>query len=74
MNCCDKCKKDCSGGSTYVEFGETYKLCDVCTKVVESIPNTGVIRRFLSPEDSWNQIEKNMFEARKRRAEGIKVW
>lgn len=75
MNKCAKCKNDTEGGSTYVEGGTSYQFCKTCSDILETFPvPTNIMHVFLTPDERQSQIDRNMFEARKRRISGIKLW
>jgi hypothetical protein len=72
---CSKCKSSCEGGSTYIEGGETYSFCKECTDILETFPiPKNILHTFLGTEKMQSLITKNIFEARKRRVKGEKVW
>jgi len=72
MNICSKCKIE-SNCNSFVEGGETYFFCGTCSLILDSYPSIS-IEYFLTPEDKLSQIEKNMRDARRRRAEGKSLW
>lgn len=74
-NNCAKCHSDFEFGSTIVKDGIAYKFCKTCTNILESFPvPANIMHVFLTPEDKQSQENKNIFEARKRRAESKSLW
>lgn len=72
---CEKCKDSLEGGAVFVEGGKSYNFCKLCSKILESYPKTGnIIPIFLKDDSEMTQVDKNMFEARKRRAKGETLW
>lgn len=73
MQECSKCKKDATGGSSYIEATVLYPFCIECTQILETFPNPILIlNRFLDSEEKQSQVEKNIFDARKGRVKGHK--
>ena len=69
---CSKCHKDISDYSIFSEGGVVYMFCTACTENARSL-NPGQIKDYCGPKaETW--IDKNMREARKRRAAGISLW
>lgn len=74
-NTCAKCKKDTKEGSSMVEGGKVYRFCKTCSKILHSFQMpTNIIPIFLKSENDMSDEMRNIFEARKRRAEGQTVW
>lgn len=72
---CDKCKDSIKGGSTVVSEGIAYNFCKSCTEILETFPNpSNIIHIFLTPDQRQSKADRNIFEARKRRAKGESVW
>lgn len=75
MKICSKCKKKSLYGSIYVEGGSNYFFCKECTKILDSFSDkTHIMPIFMKKEELQSQFEKNIFAARKRRAENIYLW
>lgn len=73
MNC-SKCKKP-ADGIKIVHNGKTFHFCDLCTKILESFPDhEKILDIYMQPSSKWSEEEKNIFQARKRRASGEKLW
>jgi hypothetical protein len=70
---CCKCYSSLEGGSTYIEGGMAYSFCKICTDVLETFP-TNIMHIYLIPESKQSQADKNIFEARKRRNKGIRLF
>lgn len=67
-NWCAKCGED-STTSIFVEGGETYHFCRICTNIIDELDRTGnVIHDFLGRDKKESWVEKNIREARERRA------
>jgi hypothetical protein len=68
---CAKCKSEAT--VNFVQEGTVYPVCETCLKIIESFPvNSNIAKEFFKYEDSMTQVMKNIFEARKRRAQGHK--
>jgi hypothetical protein len=70
---CHICKEKSSAGGTIVHGGKTYSLCKECLDALESVPQQE-IPLFLEADHFATQIGKSMWEARKKRARGEKLW
>lgn len=68
---CDKCKSTLLGGEIFTEGGEVYSLCKLCSKVIHSFAETGMITWFMKDHKG---VEKKMLDARIRRANGGSAW
>lgn len=75
MNICAKCKKHTENGSNIVEGGICYQFCKECSVILESFPSsTNIMHIFLTPDERQSQEERNIFEARRRRAKRQSCW
>lgn len=76
MKKCAKCKDESSRTySTYFEGGVGYEFCETCTDILETFPvPTNIMHVFLIPDDRMSQVNRNIFEARRRRIKGQSVW
>jgi hypothetical protein len=70
---CSKCNSLTING-IYVEGGNSYTFCDICMKILDSIPGTNKIINYLGTQKVESQVDKNMRLARKRRAKGKFIW
>jgi hypothetical protein len=70
---CAKCKSDPRGGPIYIANGEIYHFCNNCDSILTSQTNA-IIRLFLDGRLDLGQIDKDMIQARKARAEGKSLW
>jgi hypothetical protein len=72
---CEKCKT-CSDHeiSGFIEAGELYWLCKLCALVVERQPLGNRIHDFLHNKMDLSPIDRDMIEARIRRATGRSMW
>jgi hypothetical protein len=70
---CAKCN-DTANGSTIVDGGVSYSFCKTCSNILETFPNTNIMHIFLTPDQMQSQVDRNIFEARKRRVKGERVW
>lgn len=72
---CAKCKEDTNGGSIYVEGGTSFRFCKTCSDILETFPvPTNIMHIFLTEEQKQSQITRNIFEARRKRLQGISKW
>jgi hypothetical protein len=71
MSECYKCRKEIDQGTTIVEDGISYFFCNSCYEVIEPINIENRIKNFVNQS---SRVEKDMQEARKRRAAGIRLW
>lgn len=70
---CDKCQSDTKGGAIYTEWGKVYNLCKPCSIIVDCEPTGGRLQAFMDGFDHSDET-RSMIEARKRRAQGIRLW
>jgi hypothetical protein len=80
MKDCDKCKARGYTSLVY-EGGDCFEFCILCTHIVEKLERTGnIIHLFMQPDSSkredfpMNVIDRNMLQARERRANGETIW
>lgn len=68
---CMKCKEEDSVHSFIVKGGTAYNLCKDCSEKFDNIMQTGadIVNNFIE-----TKVDKNMREARERRARGERLW
>ena len=72
---CKKCSSDLEGGSIIVNGGIAYCFCKECSDILHTFPNpSNIIQVFLKPESKMSEEEKNILDARKKRASGENKW
>ncbi len=71
---CDRCKQETEGVHIIAKEGESFKLCRVCVDVFNSFPTSLRMTDFLRDKSEMGKIERNMIEARERRASGQRMW
>jgi len=72
---CSKCNESIKDGSVIIHNGVVYKFCKTCSDILFSFPSPEtIVKTFLSPEENQSQVQRDIFEARKRRSQDIMIW
>jgi hypothetical protein len=69
---CPKCKKD-ADGDIFINPSKSLRFCKTCSAILNSFPHPAMAIQLFLKNDKTDE-EKNMFEARERRAVGIRAW
>jgi hypothetical protein len=76
---CDKCKAEDSL-TQYIEGGEKYEFCVLCSAILEKLQKTNFLHLFMNPKFSEDddyeisRIDRDMLRAREDRARGDGKW